>query len=514
MWSGRTIALLAGLLAACAPLPPAPAPAFSIEANPRRDPVPRAAPPVVVELLRAPRRAAEVEPLFARNVPRELHWDATAADTLGTYLENLARAQALLRAALRDIDEGALLRRLAEGLPSASQLLAVGDAVDMAGIERASRLFVEATARFAAGAAATEARSFASPIGTVVIGSRGNDRHAPGAALIIDPGGDDEYQRAPVRGGAVSVIVDLAGDDRYSGSDVVLGGLSAIVDFAGDDRYEMDGPGLGAAIAGASLVVDYAGADAYEAGYLGEGAAAFGLGALIDLGGDDRYRVRAWGQGFGLAHGLGLLWDRSGNDRYEAAGEPDFYQRGSGLSGAQGAAFGFRGRLAGGIGILRDDAGEDRYSAQMFAQGIGYYYGLGVLWDRGGGDEYRAFRYAQGNGAHEAVGVLRDESGDDRYAIANGYGQGMGLDLAVGALVDGAGDDAYGAHFAAQGTATANGFGLLSDPGGDDRFSLGPSDYAWGNAEAYGGLPSAGVFAPGDGAKFTRDEKAVFLRFR
>ncbi|MNC96875.1 hypothetical protein D3C83_143640 [compost metagenome] len=60
------------------------------------------------------------------------------------------------------------------------------------------------------------------------------------------------YQRAPARGGAVSVIVDLAGDDRYAGSDLALRGLSAIVDLGGNDRYAMPGaPGLAAAIAGA-----------------------------------------------------------------------------------------------------------------------------------------------------------------------------------------------------------------------------------------------------------------------
>src|SRR5690606_27039233 len=151
----------------------------------------------------------------------------------------------------------------------------------------------------------------------------------------------------------------------------------------GDDRYESDGPGVAAAIGGVSLVVDYSGNDVYRTGYFGIGAAAFGAGALLDFAGDDRYEVRAWGQGFGLAHGLGLLWDRAGDDADRAAGEPDFYGPGSGRSGAQGAAFGFRRVIAGGIGILRDDAGDDRYAGQMFAQGVGYYYALGLLWDRG-----------------------------------------------------------------------------------------------------------------------------------
>jgi hypothetical protein len=305
----------------------------------------------------------------------------------------------------------------------------------------------------------------------------------------------------------VSVIVDLGGNDEYRGDDLAMRGFSAIVDFAGDDRYAME-RGLAAAIAGASLLIDLAGNDSYAARFFAQGAAAFGIGALIDLGGEDRYRLDAWGQGFGTAGGVGLLWDRGGNDHYAVAGVPDPFDRGSGLSGAQGAGFGFRGRIAGGVGILRDDGGDDVYEAQMFAQGSGYYYGLGVLWDRAGADRYQAFRYAQGNAAHQALGVLRDEAGDDGYA-ADGYAQGMGLDVAVGVLVDAAGSDAYRARGAAQGSATANGVGLLADEGGGDRLELGPEPRGWGRAEWLRGLPSVGVLLHAASAQFTRDGKAV-----
>jgi hypothetical protein len=140
----------------------------------------------------------------------------------------------------------------------------------------------------------------------------------------------------------------------------------------------------------------------------------------------------------------------------------------------------------------------------MFAQGSGYYYGVGLLWDQGGDDRYRAVRYAQGSGAHEAVGVLRDEAGHDAYALAWGAGQGMGLDLALGVLVDGAGDDRYAARFYAQGTATANGFGLLADVGGADRLRA-EDRYAWGTAEPLRGLPSVGVL-------LSDSRKALFER--
>lgn len=464
-------------------------------------PPPRAAPAIVRELLARPLDAADAAAFFDRTVNKSLVQFAAEPEKaipfdslLQRYIEELAAAQRALLAATGKLDEPPLLDALEQGLPSADQLLAVADAVDPAGIERANALFLEATLRFMQGLdrhASPAPRRFESPIGTVVIGSRGNDRHSPGAALIVDPGGDDTYVRAPAFGGAISVVFDLGGNDRYHGTDVAVRALAALVDFAGDDRYEMEGPGLGAAIAGASLLVDFAGNDRYQSGYFGQGAAAFGTGALIELGGDDEYRLVAWGQGLGLAGGLGLLWDRGGSDRYTVAGAADPFDRGL-LSGAQGAGFGFRTLLGGGTGILRDERGDDRYEAEMFAQGSGYYYGAGLLWDESGHDRYRAVRYAQGSGAHEAVGVLRDEGGFDSYELGHGAGQGMGLDLALGVLVDGAGDDRYSASFHAQGTATANGFGLLADAGGADRLRV-ADRYAWGTAEPLRGLPSVGI---------------------
>jgi hypothetical protein len=484
-------------------------------------PPPPGATPVVRELLARPLAAVDAAALFDRAIPPALRRlaDAVKAQVpavrmqsgiplqqfpaLWTYLEELAAAQRELRQALPGgvLDGKAAVLELARQPPSPDRLRTVGESLDAAGIERAAGKFLDATARFvlalrAAGPALRfpdEVVRFDSAVGMVVIGTHGDDAHGPGAALIIDPGGNDLYERAPATGGTVSVIIDLGGSDLYAGSDVAVHGLSALVDLAGDDRYAMTGPGLGAAIAGVSVLVDASGDDVYSAEYFGQGAAAFGLGALIDLAGNDTYRVRAGGQGFGMAGGVGLLWDAAGDDIYAASGIEDAFKRGGGISSAQGAAFGFRTMLGAGIGILRDDAGNDRYEAEMFAQGVGFYYGVGLLWDRGGNDRYRAVRYAQGNGVHEAVGILRDESGDDRYELAYGVGQGMGLDLAVGVLFDGAGNDVYRSGVLAQGTATANGFGLLIDGGGADRWEMGADRRSWGRAEWLRGLPSTGL---------------------
>ena len=447
-------------------------------------PPPLAAPAPVRRMLADPLRAADVRSLFDALVPGELRDLArrqeSFAAALKRYLGELAAAQRLLGEATRGVAEV----RIGEALPSADALAAIARGADLGAIERANALFLAATmrlARAARGAELGEPRTLETPAGTIVIGSAGRDRHRTPAVLIIDPGGDDRYELAPARSGVFSAIIDLEGDDRYRG-------------------------GVAAAIAGASLLLDFAGDDAYESEVFAQGAAAFGFAALIDAGGDDAYRVGAGGQGFALAGGVGLLWDRGGNDRYFADGAPDPFERGA-LSFAQGAAAGTRTIVGGGIGILRDERGDDRYEARLFAQGSGYYYGAGILWDEAGEDRYSAVRYAQGAGAHQAAGVLRDESGNDRYALGHGAGQGMGLDLAVGVLLDAGGDDRYAARFRAQGTATANGFGLLADSGGADRLRV-EDRYAWGVAEPLRGLPSVGLLLASDKALLERIEAA------
>ncbi|HEX7054956.1 MAG TPA: hypothetical protein VF211_13605 [Burkholderiales bacterium] len=476
-------------------------------------PPPPAAPRWLEALFADPLAAADAAALWQRVAPSSLDaffsTQAAPGDfelALAAYIRELGEAQRRLRAAAASFDEATMAHALEEGLP-ARLVPAVASGVDAAGLQRAAELFAAATARFVRALRAPGMRlpppgERDSPLGRIVVGSAGADRHGAGAALIVDPGGDDRYERSPPLGGAVSVIVDLAGNDVYAGSDVAVRGLSALVDVEGDDRYRMSS-GLAAAVAGASLLVDYAGSDVYEARFFAEGAALLGLAALIDASGDDRYTVEAYGQGYAFSGGTGLLWDRAGDDAYRAGGRPDAWQRGGGVAFAQGAAAGYRTPLGGGAGFLRDDAGDDRYEAQMFAQGIGYYYALGVLWDRGGRDAYRAVRYAQGNGVHQAVGVLRDESGEDRYELSLGAGQGMGLDMAVGLLADFGGDDTYRAGWLAQAAATGNGVGLLLDRAGENRFSITSGDpQGWGNAEWDRRLPSVAALVD-EGARST-----------
>jgi hypothetical protein len=482
---------------------------------------PPAAPALLDALFADPLAAADAGALWQRAVAAPLEQffvasresNADFEASLAAYVKALQDAQRLLREATQPFDEAGTASALQEGLP-AQFVPSVVASVDAPALRRATDAFIAATARFAQalrapGVQFPEPGERDSPVGRIVIGSPGADRHGAGAALIVDPAGDDTYERSPALGGAVSVIVDLAGNDEYSGSDVAVRALAALVDLQGDDRYRMAGAGLGAAVAGASLLVDYAGDDVYEARFFAEGAGLLGIGALLDGAGDDRYSLEAYGQGYAFTGGLGVLWERGGNDAYRAGGQSDAWQRGGGISFAQGAAAGYRTPFGGGIGILRDEAGNDRYEAQMFAQGTAYYYSLGLLWDEGGRDGYQAVRYGQGNGVHQAVGVLRDESGEDRYRLSLGAGQGMGLDMAVGLLVDGRGDDAYEAGWLAQAAATGNGVGLLVDRDGEDRFAItSDNTEGWGNARWDRRLPSvAALVHEPTRASFTRSGK-------
>src|SRR5688572_5742536 len=145
-------------------------------------PPPRLAPAVVREVLARPLGSADAAALFRRAVPAELTLEPAAGQggfetLLKTYLEELAEAQAQLRAAVRPFDDAGLLRTLAEGLPSAGDLLALADRVDAAALERANLRFMAATMRFANGMRAVRdfpaARTFQSSIGAVIIGTRG-----------------------------------------------------------------------------------------------------------------------------------------------------------------------------------------------------------------------------------------------------------------------------------------------------------------------------------------------------
>jgi hypothetical protein len=326
--------------------------------------------------------------------------------------------------------------------------------------------------------------------GEIIVGGFGSSRYKGSPAIIIDLGGDDEYNLVSGQDGSrgSSVIIDLGGNDVYrTEDDFVYGsgywGTGILVDMSGDDAYLTKNFSLGSGLFGVGMLIDEAGDDKYFGDTFTMGAGSFGMGLLLDMGGSDQYSGALFAQGFGFVGGLGALVDSSGNDSYFAGGRykdilryKDHY-----ISLSQGFAYGLRPMMSGGIGMLFDLAGNDLYTSDIFGQGSSYWFSLGTLLDKQGNDKYVSFQYAQGAGTHLCLAILEEEAGDDVY-ISHGVSQGCGHDLALGFLWDKSGNDNYIAESLSQGAGSANGFGILVDEGGDDGYYASIKD----NTQGYG----------------------------
>ncbi len=349
-----------------------------------------------------------------------------------------------------------------------------------------------------------------SPLGRIVVGGKGPNRYTEEFAVIIDLGGDDKYvaRCASAIGGirrSTSVVIDYSGDDFYApagwlSQGCAVMGLAALVDLSGDDTYRAGAFSQSAAFCGVSMLWDGSGDDLYTASWFTQAAAVCGIALFTDVQGRDLYDGAGYGQAFTSTYGYAVLNDLEGNDIYRAGGlvkheplRPEDYR-----SLSQGFATGSRPRGGGGYAILHDFSGNDFYDAEIYGQGVGYWYSLGALLDDGGNDSYSATQYAQGSGIHLACGVLEDLSGDDRYTARFGPSQGAAHDLAVGILYDQSGDDYYTAS-GGQGMAITNSGALFVDAQGNDLYSnLAPtqSNGGTGPARSFGNLA---LFVDGEG---------------
>lgn len=321
--------------------------------------------------------------------------------------------------------------------------------------------------------------------GTIVVGDTGPNIYTEDFAVLIDLGGDDEYQCED--GGGIHILVDRAGNDVYRGGNYSIAGarfgVSILIDEAGDDTYIADAFSLGCGVFGVGILIDRCGDDEYRSTTFTQGAAGFGIGILKDEQGNDLYGAALYAQGFGSTYGVGILGDKQGNDMYFILSK--YIDEGRyldhHLSMSQGFAIGFRPDLPGGIGILLERAGNDYYTADIYAQGTAYWYGIGAIVETAGNDNYLAYQYAQAAGVHVAFGLIIDKQGSDNY-VAKGVSQGCGHDLALGMLYDMTGDDSYVAYDLSQGAGNANGIGILADESGDDTYSAKKSH----NTQGYG----------------------------
>jgi HEAT repeat protein len=380
------------------------------------------------------------------------------------------------------------------------------------------------------------------PWGLCVIGGDSDNCYSATAlrqiAFLFEPGGDDLYRgRTAAAIGPLlrpcSALVDYSGDDLYASRDqvVTLGsalfGVAILADLEGNDLYRGEDLSLGTGFFGVGLLYDGAGVDHFEGRNFTQGAAFCGLGALLSnapaaappgpelvpdrahaaglsptpgsgsvpirYDDNDSYLCARQGQGFAATFGSGLLLDRRGSDTYRAGGRylhkpllPNDFQ-----SFAQGFAIGFRPRAGGGVALLLDSEGNDVYNAEVYAQGVGYWYSLGLLADGGGNDLYHATQYAQGAGVHLAVGSLWERGGDDQYSARFGVTQGTAHDLGAACFYDMGGDDTYLVSDG-QGVSLSDGVALFIEGGGDDLYAT--SGGGQGHARGARGFSGAALF--------------------
>lgn len=376
--------------------------------------------------------------------------------------------------------------RLLDGTEVSLDWLAQAALIDLAALHRSAHRFYAAVDQLAASVSQLNEWPFKptwseTPYGLLVVGSRERDVFDRPALLILDPGGDDLYHNNAgaangLYGHLLAAVIDLEGHDVYRSEELIgcgaaLWGVSVVIDAKGDDVTDANYIGSGAALYGAAWLEDRSGNDRCRAHALGQGAAMMGFGFHVDVAGDDAYDVGFYGQGFSGVKGWGLLVDRAGNDLYFAGNRNRDHERNDNryLSLAQGFSIGMRPHAGGGVAALVDLEGNDVYTADIFGQGVSYYYAAGFLLDGAGNDRYTMYQYGQGCGIHLSLGLLADADGEDFYT---GYilAQGAAHDYAVGMLFDHAGNDTYTTDHHAQGRALNNAFATLVDRAGDDAY--------------------------------------------
>lgn len=347
--------------------------------------------------------------------------------------------------------------------------------------------------------------------GRVAIGGKGDDTYTGEYFCIIDVAGNDIYKMTDKTKNQsynhpTNLIVDFNGDDNYIGGDYSFGGSvfgnSTLIDMKGNDNYSAKNFSLGCGFFSTNVLYDGEGNDHYSGGTCVEGTGLFGVGLLIDAKGNDSYNAHLQSQGFGFTRGFGAILECEGNDQY-ISNSPytDFLRYDDHFETfCQGAALGYRPVASGGYGFICDYSGNDLYQADIYGQGVGYWYGLGGIIDQKGNDSYSAFQYAQGAGIHLAFGVLIDTSGNDNY-FSHGVSQGCGHDIGFGGLYDAKGDDNYVVESLSLGGGNANAISFFLDAGGNDGY-LARNDNTMGFSDFRRDYGMIGIFLDLEGKDF------------
>lgn len=433
-----------------------------------------------------------------------------------------------------DLNAGMLIRQVTEGellaFASPDFRTAIGS-IDVNALFAGMQDVLGAAEALVAYLASTELPRVAwrleTPMGLILVDTTGQDNlHVlDDVLLLIDTGGNDRYVfRSAKREPGISVLIDLEGDDRYHalavGADpsAAVLGYGLLWDGSGNDRYIGEHLAQAAGLFGVGVLVDKAGDDDYRAGGFAQAFALGGGAMLLDRAGDDRYAAISHAQASAGPQAASLLVEEGGDDIYHLLEAPlalpSPQNPARNVSMGQGAGWGWRadsldGRsLAGGFGALIDVMGHDRYSAQVFAQGVGFWEGVGLLVDDAGHNHFDLAWYGLGAAAHAAVGIaLMRGAGDDMYAVHENAALGAANDRSIAVFRDVGGSDRY--RLAGMGLAAALDCGLavFEDVAGDNVFEVEASNcrvfgQAW-RSDGRTGLslrPSAAVYrvAPAD----------------
>ena len=347
------------------------------------------------------------------------------------------------------------------------------------------------------------------PYGWILVGGKGKNVYAveEPVAIIVDPGGDDEYEGRVASNADLAhpfgVVVDLAGRDRYTGDKLGLAtgrlGVGLLCDRAGDDTYRLEEGTGGVGLAGVGVLFDVAGNDTYRGSRFTHGVGLGGIGLLFDVQGNDTYTAFGYGVGFGGSGGVGALVDAAGDDSYQCGkkypsgynslvkpipkpGDPRFQWTAFGMGMGLGRRIvgsrdinEHRFALAGGVGMVVDLTGDDRYESSNFSQGCGYYFGAGLLLDLAGDDVHGAARYGHASGAHFGMGLFVDYAGKDQYTSTGPtYNGGCSWDHSIFLAVDAGpqGDHYDLTRSAGPGQADIGSWGVFADLGGADTYAL------------------------------------------
>ncbi len=272
--------------------------------------------------------------------------------------------------------------------------------------------------------------------GIIHIGGTGTTTYGGFNVLVIDLGGDDEYE--DTAGGVgpgspypVSVVIDVQGNDRYHGT---FGGTTYGHEFV-----------QGAGYRGVGLLVDLLGDDQYSS-----------FISLHAPTGDANYTMLR-SQGFGML-GAGVLMDVSGNDVYNSFIELQTEEGNTNyeVSLVQGAA-------QFGVGILANGFGEDRYNSDNFLNA-----------NRGITDAYSTWtaRFCQGAALTPGIGILLEGTGapekvyvaaQSPFAGSDRYNSGNNLRALGGTGAGGFGGDVNQFSLVCQGATAAGEPAPLSD---------------------------------------------------